>query len=114
MLKNRCLARSIQELSLSHFKSMLKYKSVWYGRTLIEIDQWFASSKLCSVCGYKNVNLTLKDRVWACPDCGTAHDRDFNAAINIENEGLRILNENKIGSRTTELTLVESKSLDPH
>ena len=93
---------------------MLIYKANWYGRHVVEIDRFYPSSKLCSMCGYKNDDLTLKDRVWTCPDCGSNHDRDFNAAINIEKDGLRILNNKEIGSRTTELTLVESKSLDPH
>jgi len=112
MMKNHCLARSIQELSLNRFKNMLIYKADWYGRYVVEIDRWFPSSKLCNVCGYKKDDLTLKDREWICPTCGTNHDRDFNAAINIENEGNRLL-INKIGSRSTELTLVESKSVDP-
>ena len=122
MMKNHCLARSIQELSLNRFKNMLIYKADWYGRHVVEIDRWFPSSKLCSVCGYKKDDLTLKDREWICPICGTNHDRDFNASKNIEKEGKRImngdyLNDNQenilIGSRSTELTLVESKSLDP-
>jgi len=112
MMKNHCLAMSIQELSLNRFKNMLIYKADWYGRYVVEIDRWFPSSKLCNVCGYKKDDLTLKDREWICPTCGTNHDRDFNAAINIENEGNRLL-INKIGSRSTELTLVESKSVDP-
>jgi len=112
MMKNHCLARSIQELSLNRFKNILIYKANWYGRHVVEIDSWFPSSKLCNVCGYKKDDLTLKDREWICPTCGTNHDRDFNAAINIENEGNRLL-INKIGSRSTELTLVESKSVDP-
>ncbi len=104
MLKNHHLARSIQELSLSHFKSILNYKADWYGRHVVEVDRWYPSSKLCSVCGYKNVGLTLYDRVWVCPICKTTHDRDYNAALNIEKEGQRIL----VGSRSTEFTPVEN------
>lgn len=111
MVKNHCLAKSIQELSLYRFKSMLIYKSDWYGRYVVEIDRFYPSSKLCSVCGYKNDDLTLKDREWTCSICGANHDRDFNASKNIEREGLRILNSN-VGSRSTESTLVESKSVD--
>ena len=109
MLKNHKLARSIQELSLNRFKTILKYKAEWYGREVIEVDRWFPSSKLCGDCGYKNKELTLKDREWICPECGVIHDRDLNAANNIKKEGLRI----KIGMSLPELTPLESKSLDP-
>jgi len=109
MLKNHNLARSIQELSLSRFKEILKYKAFWYGREVIEISMWFPSSKLCDCCGYKNTELELKDREWICPVCGTKHDRDLNAANNILKEGKRI----KIGMSLPELTPLESKSVDP-
>ena len=87
----------------------MKYKSEWYGRELIFVDRFFPSSKLCSKCGYKNDQLTLKDREWFCPECGTKHDRDLNAAINIKTEGYKI----KIGLSSPELTLQESKTLVP-
>jgi len=91
MMKNNNLAKSIQELSLFRFKQILKYKAIWYDRDIIEINQWFPSSKLCNVCNIKNTNLKLSDRIWKCEKCGTTHDRDFNAAINIRNEGKRII-----------------------
>jgi putative transposase len=106
MMKNHNLAKSIQELSLYRFKEILKYKAEWYGRDIIEIDRWFPSSKLCSNCGNKNNELKLKDREWTCTSCNTTHDRDVNAAINILNEGKRILN-NKIPIRDGELTPLE-------
>lgn len=108
MLQNHKLARSIQELSLYKFKSMLIYKADWYGRYVVEVDKWFPSSKLCSVCGYKKSDLTLSDREWICPDCGTHHNRDFNAAQNIKKEGYKIL----IGSRSPEFTLVDNHNID--
>jgi putative transposase len=111
MMQNHHLARAIQELSLYDFKSKLIYKSNWYDRYVVEVGRYFASSKLCSNCGYKNVNLTLKDRSWVCPICGMKHDRDKNAAINIENEGNKIFN-NKIGFRLPEFTPVENGSVD--
>lgn len=111
MLKNHNLSKSIQELSLGEFKRILDYKCDWYGRYLITIDRYYPSSKLCSCCGFKNDNLTLKDREWKCPQCGTIHDRDYNASLNILYEGLRLYSE-IIGSCTTELTLVESSSLE--
>ena len=107
MLKNHKLAKSIQELSLNRFKTMLIYKSEWYGREVIEVGKWFPSSKLCNCCGYKKNDLTLKDRTWKCPECGIIHDRDINAAINIKNEGYKI----KIGLSSPELTHQESKTL---
>jgi putative transposase len=106
MLKNHCLAKSIQELSLHKFKILLTYKSDWYGRDLIEIDRFYPSSKTCSCCGYKNQDLTLTDRTFKCPICLLSIDRDYNAAINIRNEGIRLLN-NKIPIRNGELTSME-------
>jgi len=91
MMNNHRLARSIQELSLFRFKSMLEYKASWRGRDLIRIDRWFPSSKLCGECGEKNDVLQLSDREWACAGCGVVHDRDLNAARNIAQEGRRIL-----------------------
>jgi putative transposase len=114
MMSNHKLARSIQELSLNRFKNIMLYKANWYGRYVVEVDRWFPSSKLCNVCGYKNTELTLSDREWICPDCKTKHNRDLNAAINIKNEGLKIIGELysplkiKIGSRSTEFTLVDN------
>lgn len=109
MMKNNKLSKSIQELSLSRFKNILNYKSNWRGRTLIEIDRFFPSSKICNCCGYKNDNLTLNMREWKCPSCNTTLNRDFNAAKNILKEGLRIY---KIGLSSPEFTLREIASLD--
>lgn len=107
MMKNHNLAKSIQELSLYRFKQMLKYKCEWNGRDLVEVDRFFPSSKLCSICHYKNNDLTLKDRVWTCPQCGTVHDRDFNASTNIVDEGKKLYKE-KIPTRCGELTPLET------
>lgn len=92
MLKNHKLAKCIQDSNFHMFKTMLDYKSYWYGKILSIIDRYYPSSKLCHVCGYKNIDLKLKDREWICPECNAHHDRDLNASINILNEGLRILN----------------------
>lgn len=83
MMKNHCLAKAIQDASWSSFVSMLEYKCNWYGKSLIKINRWYPSSKTCSSCGYKLDNLDLDTREWTCPDCGTRHDRDLNAAKNI-------------------------------
>ena len=100
MLKNHCLAKSIQELSINRFKQILTYKCNWYNRDLIIIDRFFPSSKLCNVCKTKNTELTLNDREWTCNNCHAKHDRDYNASLNIRDEGIRI---NSIKSNKLEL-----------
>lgn len=93
MMKNHKLAKSFQDVSLSEFIRQLEYKAKWYGKTISKIDTFYPSSQLCSNCGYKNSDIKNLDiREYDCPICGTYHDRDVNAAINILNEGLRILN----------------------
>ena len=91
MLKNHNLAKSISDASWGQFLSMIKYKSDWKYRTYIKIDRFFPSSKQCHHCGYKYSGLKLEERYWICPICGKKLDRDENAAINILNEGLRLL-----------------------
>lgn len=89
ILKNHKLAGSIQEMSFYEFKRMLEYKSKWYGRKLIFVDRFYPSSKTCNSCGYVNKKLKLSDRQWVCPDCGEIIERDYNAALNIRDEGIR-------------------------
>lgn len=90
MLKNRCLAKSISDASWSEFVRQLEYKAQWYGRTLIGIDRWYPSSKRCSDCGHTVSKLPLSVREWVCPECGTIHDRDINAARNVLAAGLAV------------------------
>lgn len=90
-------AKSYQDISQSEFVKQLEYKAEWYGKTISKINKFYPSTQLCSECGYKNP--ALKDtsiREYDCPECGTHHDRDINAAINILNEGLRILENSNI------------------
>ncbi|MCQ2209609.1 MAG: transposase [Paludibacteraceae bacterium] len=93
MVKNHKLAKSIADASFSTFCNMINYKAKWYGRTYIKVGSFYPSSKLCHCCGYKNTTLTLVDREWVCPNCHTLLDRDKNAALNILDEGLKILNK---------------------
>ena len=84
--------KSVSDNGWGMFTAFLKYKLEEQGKRLIKIDKFFASSQLCSCCGYKNTETkNLSIRAWDCPECGTHHDRDVNAAINIRNEGMRIV-----------------------
>jgi len=83
------LNKAILDMGWSEFKSMIEYKCDWYGKNLSVIGRFDPSSKTCSCCGSINKELTLKDREWTCTKCGSIHDRDVNAAINIKNFGLR-------------------------
>ena len=89
MMQNHKLSKSIQELSLFEFRRQLEYKCKWYGRQLIVIDRFYPSSKTCYNCGYIYKDLKLSEREWICPHCGKLIDRDYNASLNILDEGLR-------------------------
>ena len=89
LLKNHCLAQAISDMGWHMFVSMLEYKAKWYGRAIVKVDRWYASSQICSSCGANTGKKPLSVREWTCPHCGSAHDRDINASINILHEGKR-------------------------
>ena len=84
MLRNRRLSRAIADAGMAGFLSKLEYKCLWYGAEFDKADRWYASSKLCSRCGWKKDDLRLSDREWSCSGCGTWNGRDSNAAMNLE------------------------------
>jgi putative transposase len=91
MLKNRKLSKSISDASWSSLVSMISYKSNWRGRTFHKIDRFYPSSKTCSSCGHRIEKMELSIREWDCPSCGSHHNRDLNAAVNIYNKGMNDL-----------------------
>ena len=107
MIKNHKLAESILEMNFGEFRRIIEYKARWYNRKIVFVDRFYPSSKTCHNCGYINKELTLNDREWICPHCGELINRDYNAAQNILDEGLRI-----IGCSTPESTLVNYPTMD--
>jgi putative transposase len=91
MMKNRKLSLAIADASWAELIRQLEYKCQWYGRILVKIDRWFPSSKRCGNCGHIVDKLPLDIREWDCPECGTRHDRDINAANNILAAGLAVI-----------------------
>jgi putative transposase len=91
MIRNHPLARAISDAAWRQMRAMLEYKCQWYGRDLIVTGRWYPSSKTCSACGHATASLPLGVREWTCGSCGTRHDRDINAAVNIRAAGLAVL-----------------------
>ena len=87
----RLWGRKVSDYAFYQFITLLKQKCIKHGKTFVQIGQWTATTKPCSDCRYKNNNLSLSDRQWTCPECGSHHDRDINAAINIKQAGLAAL-----------------------
>lgn len=115
-MRNKHLAYNAADACLGEFYRQLEYKCQWAGKNLIKIDRWAPSSKRCSHCGHIYKTLTLNERAWTCPVCGTHHDRDLNAAINIKNYGLGLIEalpsvRRKV--KPVEKPLVDDRSSEP-
>ena len=105
MMKNHHLAKSIAMQSFATILGFLEYKARLRGKTFVQVDRWFASSKTCNDCGAKEDAMPLNIRSWRCKSCGVTHDRDINAAQNILAEGIKILNGTEGHSGTAALTV---------
>lgn len=108
MMHNHHLAYSLSDVSIGKFYDILRYKCKWYGVNLITIGRWDASSRTCSACGEVNRSLKLSDRQWTCMYCGTHHDRDYNASVNIKQFGLRQI----LPGDNREVTPVDCSTVD--
>lgn len=109
MVHNHHLAGSISDASFGMFRTLLEYKCKWYGVKLVVIDRFTPSSKTCRRCGYVYKGLKLSERSWTCPECGTHHDRDFNAACNIKKFGLKALPTERGKVKPVDCPLVDDR-----
>ncbi len=109
MVHNHHLAGSISDASFGMFRTLLEYKCKWYGVNLVVIDRFVPSSKTCRRCGYIYKGLELSDRSWTCPECGMHHDRDFNAACNIKEFGLKALPTERGKVKPVDCPLVDDR-----
>ena len=109
MQSNHHLAQAVGDASFGTFLTLLEYKCRWYGVNLIKIDRFAPSSKTCGQCGYVYKGLKLSERSWTCPECGTHHDRDFNAACNIKEFGLKALPTERGKVKPVDCPLVDDR-----
>ena len=113
MVRNKHLAYDVSDAGIGMFYTMLAYKCEWYGVNLVKIGRFEPSSKQCSRCGYINKTLRLSERSWTCSECGTHHDRDYNASVNIRNFGLETLLTGREEVKPVECPLVDDRSSEP-
>lgn len=104
----RLWGRKVSDLSHASFVSRLEFVATKYNTNVVHVDKWFASSKMCSGCGYVNKELRLIDRSWLCPQCGMHHDRDLNAALNIRRSGMDALIS---GSKPTSVAVMSESRI---
>ena len=114
MSKDNEYNKSMMDASMSRLRNMIIYKASWYGRVISEVPSNYPSSQLCSSCGYKNsITKDLNIRKWTCPECGSKHDRDINAAKNILKKGLELLKDGTHPDSLSKLGSLESSSKKP-
>ena len=113
MVRNKHLAYDISDAGIGMFYTMLAYKCQWYGINLVKIGRFQPSSKQCNCCGHINKTLTLSVREWTCPECGTHHDRDYNASVNIKKFGLETLRMERAEVKPVECPLVDDRASAP-
>ena len=109
MQRNHHLGQAVGDASFGTFLTLLEYKCRWYGVNLIKIDRFAPSSKTCGKCGHIYKGLKLSERSWTCPECGTHHDRDFNAACNIKDFGLKALPTERGKVKPVDCPLVDER-----
>ena len=109
MVKNRKLSKAVSDIGMFELKRQLEYKAIWYGKTIVQIDRWFPSTKLCSSCGQIH-QMKLSDRIMNC-DCGLVLDRDHNAAINIKAAGSVVLVRGELHPSIGEAKASQNRSL---
>lgn len=109
MQRNHHLAQAVGDASFGMSLTLLEYKCKWYGVNLIKIDRFAPSSKTCGKCGHVYKGLKLSERSWTCPECGTRHDRDFNAACNIKEFGLKALPTERGKVKPVDCPLVDDR-----
>lgn len=109
MQRNHCLAQAVGDASFRMFLTMLEYKCKWYGVNLVKIDRFAPSSKTRGKCAYVHKGLKLSERSWTCPEYGTHHDRDFNAACNIKEFGLKALPTERGKVKPADCPLVDDR-----
>ena len=117
MMRNRCLARAIADAGWGELRRQIAYKAQWAQRTHVEVDRWFPSTRRCSACHAVREGLTLADRHWRCGACGAEHDRDINAARNLEQEGCGCSQDNgrrgPVGQCAWRVIPLDRPRLDP-
>ncbi len=113
MLANHCLAQAVSDASFFEVQRQLLYKSEQSGGSVQVVDRWYPSSKTCHVCGWVKKDLTLSDRSWTCKQCGTVHERDLNASLNIRDEALRMVSDVPVVASSGQKFACGAGSADP-